>query len=202
MARRRNSGQSGGGTPDSGYSFLCDYCQGEIAQVAQPELCWLHEMVRGDHMTTPFQSCKLCAAEIKELNGDFMKKHPEFNEKTQERQLREGSELPPDLQAAKEELEKKKAADDKLDKLIDLVGTVAQLMATQLQSQLALQPPPVIVAQPPVISIPTLKLEQTYKKPKRKILERPVTRRAQSAAKKPKNAIAKAKTERKPGRRK
>lgn len=187
MPARRRSGTRIARTPDSGYKFECQYCEDEVYQGAQPELVFKLEKERGVMVSQGFQCCIDCALDIKDENAAFRKKH-KIVEQRQVRELRDATELDAAIPA---ELKKKaeSSVDAKLDKVLDAITALTNLMAMQIQSQM-----PAVVAQPATIVEPP--------KPKRKILAPPpVKTRAKSVPAKPqKRNEAKAKAKPKPRR--
>lgn len=121
-------------SPDSGWQFVCHYCNNEVAQEALPALRWLVKKQGGVQTSESFQCCIDCAEEIDELNAKFQKRNP-----TPIRQvmpLRPDSELPPDVRLAKDEATKAAQNEAKLDKLVDAVGGLTAMMAQFMQMQM------------------------------------------------------------------
>jgi hypothetical protein len=193
----------GAGSQESGYKFDCQYCeQVDVVQGPQPQLIFLLERERGHTISTPFQACVECAEEIKELNEAHNKKYAPVIK--QVRPLREGSEMPVEIQQALQP----SATDGKLDKLIAVVDSLAQLMTLQLQRDLGVEPAraPYIPAKSealaeadktaPVRRAAALKAFRAMKKPIKVIVEEPIA----SSPKKSEKRIAKAKAKPKPRR--
>lgn len=182
MARRRPAVNR---TPDSGYKFTCQACDDEVVQTPLPELVFEITIdKRGNTSSEALQCCMECALDIKEANKKLAKR---LQQGSQVRPLREGTELPPDLQAIKAEIEKPSSkTDEKLDKLLDMMTAFMQM---QMQQHQPLQPPPM---PRPITEEDLNDLGDIAKykapKPKRSILESPKPR-AQSKAKKPANKV-------------
>lgn len=146
MARRKSGVVR---TPDSGYKFVCQACENEVVQVPLPELVF--EIIRdkrGNQTSEGLQCCFECAEEIKEENAKLQGKKPPTS---QVRPLRPMSELPPDLQAARAELERGVKSDEKIDKLCDAVASLSTMMMQFLSTQMPLQPQ--LPAPPPVVLV-------------------------------------------------
>lgn len=174
MSRRSRVNRS----PDSGYKFECQGCEEEVFQGPPPELVFALEKAGTKRnpqlISTPLQCCVDCAAEIREDNAKIA---PPVV--PQVRPIRPQSELEGVIPAAlKEQVEGTTNA--KLDKVLDTLGKLTELMILQMQMQQGAPPP---VVQPALVA-------PVATEPKRKILAPPKAKTNASKAAKPKTAQA------------
>lgn len=169
-------------TPDSGYKFDCQYCEGETFQAQQPELVIaIEEAGSGKSRSLQsvcYQACVECAIEIKDNNQKHLKKI----KVKQVRPLRDATEL--DSLIPEKPIATASTSDAKLDKVLDAIAALTQLMTMQIESQM---PKPVISRDTFIKEMEPV-LTKTYKVPPAKKAPIPKAKRAILAPPVKKNA--------------
>lgn len=146
-------------TPDSGYEFKCQSCEGDVFQITPPKLVMSLQAEgsgRGKILRTyPLQCCQECAEEVEKENLKIQKKHKLVDKQVIALRLSQELDtvLPPDAKPRRLRNQQildnlpvgYDCADDpvetKLDKVIDALTGLTQLLLAQAQQNVVLQPP-------------------------------------------------------------